>query len=914
MKLKRSLVFFLLLVAAFVLVGCTGEQGPVGEQGLPGAMGSQGPVGETGLPGEAGAQGVKGEKGEKGEKGDKGDKGDAGVEVEFRVYNGVLQQKYTNEDDTKWRDVFFFNEMGQWVSQYVINLDFDGGVADPADTVIDGIFYESEVTLPTPTKEMFDFKGWTDGKEVYEGTIKVTKNLNLKAVWEVKKFTIVFQGEGVLPGGVAYANLQAFADEIVALFKAAGTAATDQADFANQSHPNINNVFNKAENLTKYKWFLEYAKEEIKEASTANDVTTGVMTDGSGGTFDGMMEWFDKMIAGDTTAVSTAGAAADYRTCFRQFIHRLINAENANATAGKSFYNPWTVDYAANPEKVTEFLSLANGGDGKYAANEKLPVAVYDGHFFDGWKDEDGNMVEYPTKDCTLTAVYTAYEDRFFDVTFDLADGKFADGYTAPSKINPVTELPTPVKEGYNFVGWFDKDGNKVESVMENEELTAKWELITYTVTFDANGGELATSSIETFAAEFMKDFNAAAGANIDVTNFQKTTSSAIKTAWSNEEFYNKYQWVLEYAVKVLKEKNVGVTDSYCTDTITFLEAMVVDYASCKAMVNNGDAPGPNGRTMFREFLHNLLNKNYEAQNATYHPYCIDYSDTANQAEFVKLLGTVEKAVVTLGYFDEMPVPTKDAFKFAGWYNGDVKVEKVTEDCALVAKWDLAVSFDVKPSMDSLLRLTLVPTGDLSQYDSVWYEVNTVKVYADKNGEFVYTGLLQNTILTHNVVLYVTLNGVTYESEAATYNFPVLEGAAPTYTLPATDILTGATAAFKSRSIVVDGTLALKYTLEAADTAKVVFKDTTTGLVYKEFNVNTLEKDENGYYVVKLEVPAADWGTVISATICDQANVALSNTNYLSAVAAMSALVNANTAQPTNIKVYRTLLQYYLSK
>ena len=36
------------------------------------------------------------------------------------------------------------------------------------------------------------------------------------------------------------------------------------------------------------------------------------------------------------------------------------------------------------------------------------------------------------------------------------------------------------------------------------------------------------------------------------------------------EEFYNKYEWVIDYAVKVLKEKNEGKTSAYITDTIAF--------------------------------------------------------------------------------------------------------------------------------------------------------------------------------------------------------------------------------------------------------------------------------------------------------------------------------------------------------
>ena len=447
---------------------------------------------------------------------------------------------------------------------------------------------------------------------------------------------------------------------------------------------------------------------------------------------------------------------------------------------------------------------------------------------------------------------------------------------------------------------------------MEDTKLTAKWELISYTVSFDANGGLLNVSSLENFATEFMVDFNKAAGSEVVVTNFQKTTGTPIKTAWSNEEFYNKYSWVIDYAVKVLKEKNVGATSAYITDTIPFLEAMAVDFESCKAMVNNSAAPGPNGRTCFREFLHNLLNGNYEAQNSAYHPFCIDFSDPARQAEFVALLGTVETAVVKFGYFDAMPVPAREGFEFAGWYNGDVKVEKITGDCELVAKWTLGATFEVKPVVDSLLRLELATSGDLSKYDVVYYDVNGVKVYADKDGKFFYTGLLQNVILTHNIKLYVVIDGTQYESDVQTYNFPVLEGNVPTFTVSETEQLVGATAAFKSRALVIDGNLSIKYTFEAPETSKVVFKDKATGLVYKEYNVNVLEKDANGFYVIKLEVPANDWGMEISATICDQANVALSNTNYVSVVYAMTATIAQGGMDATVEKIYRTLLKICL--
>jgi uncharacterized repeat protein (TIGR02543 family) len=315
---------------------------------------------------------------------------------------------------------------------------------------------------------------------------------------------------------------------------------------------------------------------------------------------------------------------------------------------------------------------------------------------------------------------------------------------------------------------------------------------------------------------------------------------------------------------------------------------------------------------LLQRILTPLINGSYVAQNTAYHPFCIDYSDPANQAAFVELLGTVEKAIVKFGYFDEMPVPTKAGFTFDGWYNGDTKVEKITGDCELVAKWNLAASFEIKPVIDSLLRLELATAGDLSQYDNAYFDVNGTKVYADKDGKFIYTGLLQNIILKYEAKLIVSYEGAELETEVQTFTFDVYEGTVPPYKVTATEKLVGATAAFKSRSLVVDGNMAIKYTLEAPETAKVVFKDKATGLVYKEYNVNTLEKDEAGYYVIKLEVSAKDWGMEISATICDQANVALSNTNYCSVMFALTGTVNAGTLDAQAEKTYRALIKAYL--
>ncbi|MCD7741234.1 MAG: InlB B-repeat-containing protein [Ruminococcus sp.] len=62
--------------------------------------------------------------------------------------------------------------------------------------------------------------------------------------------------------------------------------------------------------------------------------------------------------------------------------------------------------------------------------------------------------------------------------------------------------LPTPTRSGYNFVGWYNSSGSKVtaSTVVNkkvNHTLTAKWEEwpTSVTLTFDANGGNITTTS-----------------------------------------------------------------------------------------------------------------------------------------------------------------------------------------------------------------------------------------------------------------------------------------------------------------------------------------------------------------------------------------------------------------------------------
>lgn len=135
---------------------------------------------------------------------------------------------------------------------------------------------------------------------------------------------------------------------------------------------------------------------------------------------------------------------------------------------------------------------------------EDAPIADYKpddkkGYTFNGWTGmpEDGLM------NAENIEVFADWSVNKHSITLNAGEGEFADGtsifeeddvaYDAPlSGIVPLE----PTREGYEFTGWVDADGNPAEipTTMPDEpiDLKATWEIKETTITFDAGEGSFA--------------------------------------------------------------------------------------------------------------------------------------------------------------------------------------------------------------------------------------------------------------------------------------------------------------------------------------------------------------------------------------------------------------------------------------
>jgi len=136
-----------------------------------------------------------------------------------------------------------------------------------------------------------------------------------------------------------------------------------------------------------------------------------------------------------------------------------------------------------------------------------LPTATKSGYTFDGWYTSGSggtriteNTTVSLTGNQTLYAHWTA---KTYTITFNANGGNLSgNSYITVKTGSRYGTLPTAAKSGYTFDGWYTSGSggtriteNTTVSLAGNQTLYAHWTAKTYTVTFNANGGNLSDNS-----------------------------------------------------------------------------------------------------------------------------------------------------------------------------------------------------------------------------------------------------------------------------------------------------------------------------------------------------------------------------------------------------------------------------------
>lgn len=171
------------------------------------------------------------------------------------------------------------------------------------------------------------------------------------------------------------------------------------------------------------------------------------------------------------------------------------------------------------PISVTVTLNANNGTvDGKSTKTitvkygqtyGSLPEPVRAGYEFLGWRMgySSGVYVDDTTQVTKTNAhsLYAQWKASTYTLTMDANGGTVEGNATATKDIvfaSTYGTLPDPLREGYSFDGWYTavSGGTKINatttvSVTNDTTVYARWKANMYTITYNANGGTVSSSS-----------------------------------------------------------------------------------------------------------------------------------------------------------------------------------------------------------------------------------------------------------------------------------------------------------------------------------------------------------------------------------------------------------------------------------
>ena len=412
----------------------------------------------------------------------------------------------------------------------------------------------------------------------------------------------------------------------------------------------------------------------------------------------------------------------------------------------------------------------------------------------------------------TNITLYAQWTPRTYSITLNTDGGLFAEGENIPTKYTygKAINLPTPTKEGYTFKGWFDKDGVKIEYITDNmvddKALTARWELVKYTIFYTLNGGTILNGGVYEYSIE--------QGATLP--------TEVEKEGYIFDGWYDSYTPATETEDEVWGNKVSEVLTSDKGNKKFFAKWNIKGYAitlnANGGVINSGNVSGD---TLYfgDELTSDLTKEGYvfagwylaDDENTTYSKVG-DFGDVETVDLFAKWApkeitfkfnyngglvngetGIASKDVNYNSQVGELPTPTKAGYKFDGWYTNDAfdgdpitneTLVTMTRDVDLYAKWtaektSYKVEYYFEQIDGSYQKLIVENSGDTDTTASV--ELKSFPGYVhNTNDKDVLSGTITGdgklvlkiyySARTYDII-YVTNGGSFVDSAVNTYKY-----------------------------------------------------------------------------------------------------------------------------------------------
>lgn len=375
------------------------------------------------------------------------------------------------------------------VIEYTVTLDASGG--DPLDPITYTV--ETPVILPTPTSTGYTFLGWTgEGETTPQPTVVLPKGTTGDKIyfanWEVNIYAITLDTSG---GNALAAISYTIESDPIKLPTPVRTGytflgwtgegiTTPQTEVIIPTGSTGNRTYTANWEATVYTIMLKnlpngnetipYTVEQ--EVKLPYPEKGGYFFEGWSGTGMTGQEYYVTIPEGTT-------GNREYTAHWKPTTYEIAFHMNGGEPLASIFYTVESPDF-------------------------DLPIPVRNGYKFVGWTS-DGITV--PQEIVTIHQgsmgfrMYTAeWRLAEYTITMDL-DGGSGQEKMVYTMTDEDFELPTPTRNGYEFVGWTGERITTPQTSVKipkgstgNKAYTANWKVIRYTITLVTNGGPVIAS------------------------------------------------------------------------------------------------------------------------------------------------------------------------------------------------------------------------------------------------------------------------------------------------------------------------------------------------------------------------------------------------------------------------------------
>lgn len=399
----------------------------------------------------------------------------------------------------------------QWTAKdYTVSFDLNTGQGTAPEAI--NVTYDGRYTaLPgsTGAKTGYSFTGWftaaSGGTEIYSTTeVTTASNHNLYAQWEANTYNVFFDandGIGSM-GGQSHTYDQSkslTANDFTKTGHSFGGWNTE-VDGSGTGYTNAASVTNLAAEGT----VILYAQWTVRQ------YTIGFNSNG-GSAVTAITQDYGTNVTAPATPTKTGYTFVAWQIDGVNYSFGTMSAENITLTA------KWnTVDYTITYElyggtnHVDNPLNynIESGNITLGEANDKA------GYTFEGWYTEAAFTNKVPAiaisaGETGVKSFYARWTPNTYTVIFNKNTGdgtaSVSQGFTYDEAAKALTEN-TFTRDGYTFAGWNTKsDGTGTNftdmQVVQNiavsgtVSLYAKWNTVTYNITYELNGGTQASGN-----------------------------------------------------------------------------------------------------------------------------------------------------------------------------------------------------------------------------------------------------------------------------------------------------------------------------------------------------------------------------------------------------------------------------------